>query len=493
MKSFQKRVINLHLFSSNRHFIEKIPLFFLLMFALLSLVATSQTTKGQLNRKQNSQVNTKQQQKNDDTEITPLVDYHTHIFTVEAYSRLFEPLLSPVELPENFARLLRGRDEVFKQKNPSAMAEFYTKDALFLNPSGPNWIQGQKAIDFVGQNISGSFRAVPVAYAAGETTGYIAGYWTIGEGAKIRYASNFLLSLRKEADGKWRIAAESITIKGPPAAEVGTAEQLIKHLDAEGIKRAVVLSTAYWFGGGPSAKTEEGEYEKVRRENDYVAQQVSLFPQRLVGFCSFNPLKDYALEELERCAKTANLKGLKLHLGDARVDLLNPQHLERIRQVFGSANQNKLPIVVHIDGPGGRIPEKTKAFVNQVLPVAPDIPIQIAHLGGSGPNYDGEEALKVFVEAISSGSPRMKNVYFEVSSEVTQDTPQATLELVAKRIRQLGLRRVVYGSDRAGTRDDRSKTGNWDWSAFKRLPLTKEEFRIIANNVAPYMRYDQSR
>jgi predicted TIM-barrel fold metal-dependent hydrolase len=493
MKSFQKRVITFTSFSQKRHFVERISLFFLLMFAVLPLVVVSQTTKTQPNRKKNNQFNIEGQQKSTIAHITPLVDYHTHIFTVEAYARLFEPLLPPAELPENFARLLRERDEAFKQKNPSAMAEFYTKDALFLNPSGPNWIQGRKAIDFVGQNISGSFRAVPVAYAAGETNGYIAGYWTIGEGAKFRYASNFLLSLRKEADGKWRIAAESITIKGPPAAEVGTAEQLVKHLDAEGIKRAVVLSTAYWFGSGPSAKPEEGEYDKVRRENDYVAQQVALFPQRLVGFCSFNPLKDYALEELDRCGKNPNLKGLKLHLGDAQADLLNPLHLERIRQVFLSANQKKLPIVVHIDGPGGRIPEKTKAFVNQVLPVAPDIPIQIAHLGGSGPNYDGEEALTVFVDAITSGGPRMKNIYFEVSSEVTHETPPATLELVAKRIRQLGLQRVVYGSDRAGTRDDRSKSGNWDWSAFKRLPLTKAEFRIIANNVAPYLRYDQSR
>jgi predicted TIM-barrel fold metal-dependent hydrolase len=150
-----------------------------------------------------------------------------------------------------------------------------------------------------------------------------------------------------------------------------------------------------------------------------------------------------------------------------------------------------MPIVVHIDSPGGRIQEKAKAFVNQVLPVALDIPIQIAHLGGSGPNYDGEETLKVFVDAITSGDSRMKNIYFEVSSEITKETPQATLELVAKRIRQLGLQHVVYGSDRAGTRDDRSKSGNWDWAAFLRLPLTQKEFKTIAENVAPYIRYDQ--
>jgi predicted TIM-barrel fold metal-dependent hydrolase len=492
MKSFQKRVTTFSSFSKKRHFVEPISIFFLLMFAVLPLVVVSQTTTRQPNRKKNNQVDSEGRQKSAIAQITPLVDYHTHIFTVEAYARIFEPLLPPVELPENFARLLRGRDEAFKQKNPSGMAEFYTTDALFLNPFGPNWIKGQKAIDFVGQ-ISGGFRAVPVAYVAGETTGYIAGYWTVGEGAKFRYATNFLLSLRKEVDGNWRIAAETITGEGPPRAEIGTAEQLLKHLDAEGIKRAVVLSTAYWFGSGASTKPEEGEYEKVRRENDYVAQQVGLFPERLVGFCSFNPLKDYALEELERCAKNPNLKGLKLHLGDSRVDLLNARHLEIIRQVFRSANENKLPIVVHTHGPGGSIPEKTKAFVNQVLPVAPDIPIIIAHLGGDGPNYDAEEAVRVYADAIASGDQRMKNVYFEVAGEVTLDTAPETLALVAKRLRQLGLQRVLYGSDRAGTREDRSKKGNWGWDAFRRLPLTEQEFRIITGNVVPFMQEAKKR
>jgi predicted TIM-barrel fold metal-dependent hydrolase len=127
------------------------------------------------------------------------------------------------------------------------------------------------------------------------------------------------------------------------------------------------------------------------------------------------------------------------------------------------------------------------AFLDQILPAAPDIPIQIAHLGGSGPNYDGEEALAVFAEAISKGDRRLKNVYFDVASEVTRTTPQETLNLVARRLRQIGLRRVLYGSDRAGTPDDRS-AGTWDWKAFRRLPLTEDEFRTIAENVTPYAR-----
>ena len=117
MKSFQKRVITFSSFSKKRYFVEQISLFFLLMFAVVPLVVVSQTTKRQPNRKKNSQVNIEGQQKINSAQITPLVDYHTHIFTVEAYARIFEPLLPPVELPENFALLLRGRDEAFKQKS----------------------------------------------------------------------------------------------------------------------------------------------------------------------------------------------------------------------------------------------------------------------------------------------------------------------------------------------------------------------------------------
>ena len=57
----------------------------------------------------------------------------------------------------------------------------------------------------------------------------------------------------------------------------------------------------------------EDEYAKVRAENDWTGAQAALFPERLRAFCSFNPLKQYALDELARCAKDPNLRrGIKL-------------------------------------------------------------------------------------------------------------------------------------------------------------------------------------
>jgi predicted TIM-barrel fold metal-dependent hydrolase len=256
-------------------------------------------------------------------------------------------------------------------------------------------------------------------------------------------------------------------------------------MDAAAVKRAAVLSVAYWFGN-PRRKVEGDEYAKVRAENDWVAEQVARFPTRLVGFCSFNPLKDYALEELNRCTKNPNFKGLKLHFGNSLVDVLNPQHIEKLRAVFRAANEKRFPVLVHlwIVGKYGR--EHSEAFLNQVLPVAPEIPIQIAHMAASGPNYHSDDAFEVYANAAAHNDPRMKNVWVDVASMVTRNTRPETLELVAKRLRQVGLRRVLFASDRVpGGSNDTPKDA---WEAFRRLPLTEQEFRTVAENVAPYMR-----
>jgi predicted TIM-barrel fold metal-dependent hydrolase len=94
-----------------------------------------------------------------------------------------------------------------------------------------------------------------------------------------------------------------------------SASDLIAHMDAAGIQKAAVLSVAYGFSN-PNKPAVEDEYGKVRAENDWTSGQVARYPGRLVGFCSVSPVKDYALEEIARCAKDPNLRtGLKMHFG----------------------------------------------------------------------------------------------------------------------------------------------------------------------------------
>ena len=417
--------------------------------------------------------------------IVPLVDHHTHIWSLNASSLVTEPLLPVVELPEELKRLLQDKERFGgRDKNPSALADLYTKDVLVMDPTGPTWLRGERGIKYVIDSTVIA-RLLPTAYEVNGSSGYIAGYEAVIQGAATDYVSNFLYVIRKGSDAKWRISSETFTIKGPPVPKASTVEQLIAEMDAAAVKRAAVLSVAYWFGN-PRRKVEGDEYAKVRAENDWVAEQVARFPDRLVGFCSFNPLKDYALEELNRCVKNPSFKGLKLHFGNSMVDVLNPQHIEKLRTVFRAANEKRFPILVHlwIVGKYGR--EHSEAFLTQVLPAAPEIPIQIAHMAASGPNYHSDDAFEVYANAAANNDPRMKNVWVDVASMVTRNTRPETLELVAKRLRQFGLRRVLFASDRApGGSNDTPKDA---WEAFRRLPLTEQEFRTVAENVAPYMR-----
>jgi predicted TIM-barrel fold metal-dependent hydrolase len=417
--------------------------------------------------------------------IVPLADHHTHIWSLNASRLVTEPLMPSVELPEELKRLLQDKEQFGgRDKNPAALADLYTKDTLVLNPTGPTWLRGEHGIKYVIESTVIA-RLLPTAYEVNGASGYIAGYEAVIQGASVEHVSNFLYVIRKGPDAKWRISSETFTLNGPPVPKASTVEQLIAEMDAAAIKRAAVLSVAYWFGN-PRRKVEGDEYASVRAENDWVAEQVARFPNRLVGFCSFNPLKDYALEELNRCVKNPSFKGLKLHFGNSLVDVLNRQHIEKLRTVFRAANERRFPVLVHlwIVGKYGR--EHSEAFLNQVLPVAPEIPIQIAHMAASGPNYHSDDAFEVYANAAANSDPRMKNVYVDVASMVTRNTRPETLELVAKRLRQLGLRRVLFASDRApGGTNDNPKDA---WEAFRRLPLTEQEFRTVAENVAPYMR-----
>jgi predicted TIM-barrel fold metal-dependent hydrolase len=268
------------------------------------------------------------------------------------------------------------------------------------------------------------------------------------------------------------------------------AAALVAQLDAAGIQRAVVLSVAYSFSN-PNKPAVADEYVRAMAENDWTSAQVAKYPDRLLGFCSVNPLRPYALDEISRCAKDPNLRtGLKLHFGNSDVNLDSPEDLDRVRQVFRAANQHHMSIAVHMHAnidhhrPYGE--KEARIFVEQLLPEAPDVTVQIAHLAGSG-GYDDpsvDQALSVFVEAIERKDPRMKHVYFDASGIAIQGMWETKASLIVKRIRQIGIDRILYGSDAAiAGNSPKEALARWH-----RLPLTQEEFHRIENNVAPYIR-----
>jgi predicted TIM-barrel fold metal-dependent hydrolase len=269
-----------------------------------------------------------------------------------------------------------------------------------------------------------------------------------------------------------------------------TAQNVIELLDKAGIRRAVILSTAYSYGR--PGREPANEYEAVKAENDWTAAQAALFPKRLVGFCGFNPLKEYALDELARCAKNPNLRhGIKMHFGNSDVQTENPEHFEKLKRVFQAANEQKMAIVVHMRAsislkrPYG--PEQARRFL-ELLSFAPDITVQIAHMASSGPGYDDPVAhsvIEVLADAVAKKDPRTRRLYFDVASNAFPTNSPEISALMVRLIRQIGVKRILYGSDAYAA-------GNLEplkaWEAFRQLKLSEKEMKTIAKNTAPYLR-----
>jgi predicted TIM-barrel fold metal-dependent hydrolase len=265
------------------------------------------------------------------------------------------------------------------------------------------------------------------------------------------------------------------------------AKTLLAELDAAGIEKAVVLSVGYTFAD--ERKQLPDPDRLTRDENDWTSAQVSTAGGRLIGFCSANPLRDAALAELERCLGLPGMRGIKLHFGNGGVTLRDASHAARLAEVFTLAEQLRAPVLVHMRARGGLNygAEDARLFLGRLVAVAPSIEIVVAHLAGSGPGYTAQQdsLMAVFGAAAERGDPRMRNLYFDVATNVTAEMTREETALVAKRIRQVGARRVLYGSDLSPPGGS-IRSG---WQIFRdRTPLTVEEMRTIAGNVTRFAR-----
>lgn len=420
----------------------------------------------------------------DSVTFVPRADHHQHLWSPRSAAEGAEPLPA-VEVPADIAALLRRRAELWRDLE--ALEELYTPDAVAVGLELPNVAIGRtrsaRAVGWIGGNLYEPYTLTPVAFRPRGDAARIAGYYAQRNGSRARSLGLFYMDVERGADGQWRIAAEVPVFPRRQGVEPLDADEMIRYLDEAGIRKAVVLSMAYEFDGLLPAHGDD--YANVRAENDWVAEQVMRHPDRLVGFCSFNPLREHALAEIERCAAKPAFKGVKLHLGTSPVDLDNPQHVARTRRVFQAANRLRLPIQVHLAASPEWGARQARIFLEQLVSAAPDVQVVVAHLWG-GARYS-REALGVLADAVGSGDPAAKNLYFDMAqaAEVTRGQGE-TLRDIARQMRRIGMSRIYYGSDSprgAGIPPRES------WARFRSdVPLTEEEFRAIANNVAPWVR-----
>jgi predicted TIM-barrel fold metal-dependent hydrolase len=292
-------------------------------------------------------------------------------------------------------------------------------------------------------------------------------------------------------------SARAAEILGPTSTP-HSAKDIIKILDDSHIEQAAVLSAAYRFGA--ASVHLDHEAEEVDRENAWAAAQAAEFPTRLTAFCSVNPIKPYALAAIDHCA-ALGIHGLKLHMANSGFNYDNPAHIASLKAVFAKANSLHMAILIHLrNGVVWNGAHNAGIFLDEVLPVAPDVTVQLAHLSGWG-GYDRstDEGLSTFASRCEREPKRCERLYFDLAAvfladkgEEAQPAMRATRDAVkafpqgpeamAKNIRKLGLQHMLFATDYPV-----ATPVAYIPLLLESLKLSPVEIDTIFKNTAPYL------
>ena len=93
--------------------------------------------------------------------------------------------------------------------------------------------------------------------------------------------------------------------------------------------------------------------------------------------------------------------------------------------------------------------------------------------------------MTVFAEAAKRNDPLMTNLYFDVASVITEEITAGDAATVASIIRDVGPRRILYGSD-TNAPGGSIQAG---WEIFRtKIPLTAAEMQQIMSNETRFAR-----
>jgi predicted TIM-barrel fold metal-dependent hydrolase len=222
-------------------------------------------------------------------------------------------------------------------------------------------------------------------------------------------------------------------------------------MDAEGVRRAFVLSTAYQMAADAygTRTSETAEYARVRFENDFTAAECAQYPARLVPFLSLNPKRGYAVEEVDRCAEQ-KMRGLKLHLWNSLVDTRQAADLASLRRVVERAAHHRLPVVAHILV--GAVPnygaDDTERFVREIILPFDTLQISLAHLAGAGGfGIQQQACFQRLIALCGPDTPYASRVWTDIAAVLTATTPAVDARRFGELLPQWGLHRVLWGSD----------------------------------------------
>jgi hypothetical protein len=199
-------------------------------------------------------------------------------------------------------------------------------------------------------------------------------------------------------------------------AKLATAEELIDSMDKAGIEISVIVNIGWTT------------HEFCVETNDYVLESIARYPQRLVGFCTVQPLSTGAtIAEIERCAK-----GGARGIGEMRPDmqLFDLVDEEIVSPFVEALKKHQLILLTHASEPVGHdYPGKGIITPDMLYPFIaryPDLTIVCSHWGGGLPFYalmpEVKQAIKnVYFDTAASPFLYSSQIYHQVSQLVGAD------------------------------------------------------------------------
>lgn len=195
--------------------------------------------------------------------------------------------------------------------------------------------------------------------------------------------------------------------------------RLLAFADRMGIERVVV------FMGDPFVA--DPAPEELRRQNDQVLQAISHYHDRAFGFAYVSPAHvEASLAEIDRCVRDGPMVGIKLWVA-------RRCHDPAIDPIIARAAELKALIFQHTwNKATGNLPGESSAEDLAALAGRwPDVPLICGHTGG-----DWERGIRAI------------RPHRNVLADLAGSDP--TAGFVEMAVRELGPRRVLYGSDAGG-------------------------------------------
>ncbi len=193
---------------------------------------------------------------------------------------------------------------------------------------------------------------------------------------------------------------------------IGNVDTLINQCDSTGVEKCLVTSVA----------TTPHHAQSI---NSFISCEVSLHPDKFIGFGSLHPESDTLNEDVEHLIEIG-LKGVKLHPDIQNFKVDDP----KVLKIFELCEKHNLPVLLHTGD--FRFDNSNPDRVSTILEKFPNLTVIGAHFGGWSVWEEATEKLAKY-----------KNFYVDTCSSFYALEKDTTKKLIDT----YGADKVIFGTD----------------------------------------------